>query len=117
MNLITSAEHRFAKAAQDVVGAAKFITATVLPILKKTNADAATVEAVTALVDPGAVNVERAAFAVLGAVIKAIEDGQSAAASAGLNISLDAALIADVKAITPSVKNAVTVAAGVTPAA
>lgn len=106
MNLITTVEHVFAKAAQDVVTAAKFITTSVLPILKKAQADEATVEAITGLVDPQAVNIERAAFAVLGTVIKVIEDAGTAATAGGLSVSLDAALVADIKAILPSVKGA-----------
>ncbi|MGD0497540.1 MAG: hypothetical protein ABSC23_03790 [Bryobacteraceae bacterium] len=107
LNLITTAEHAFAKAAQDIVAAAKFVTTSVLPILKKAAADESTVEAITGLVDPNAVNVERAAFAVLGTVIKVIEDAGTAANAGGLSVTLDAALVADIKAVLPSVKAAV----------
>ena len=106
LNLITTAEHAFAKAAQDVVSAAKFITTIVLPILKKAAVDESTVEAITGLVDPQAVNVERAAFAVLGTIIKVIEDAGTAATAGGLIVTLDAALVADIKAILPAVKGA-----------
>jgi hypothetical protein len=106
LNLITTAEHVFAKAAQDVVSAAKFVTTSVLPILKKASADESTVEAISALVDPQAVNIERAAFAVLGTVIKVIEDAGAAGTAGGLSVSLDAALVADIKAILPAVKGA-----------
>ena len=48
--LITSVEHALAAAAQDVVKAAKFVETSVLPVLKKAQAEAPTIEAVTALV-------------------------------------------------------------------
>jgi hypothetical protein len=117
MNLITTAEHAFAKAAQDVVATSKFVTTSVLPILKKAAADESTVEAITGLVDPQAVNVERAAFAVLGTVIKAIEDAGTAAGAGGLSVSLDAALVSDIKAILPAVKGATSTVAVPTKAA
>jgi len=104
MNLINTAEHVFAKAAQDLVTAAKFLANTVLPVLKKASASEQVVEQVTALVDPAAVNVERAAFAVLGTVIKVIESADTAASADGLNVALDAQLIADIRSIIPAVK-------------
>lgn len=63
----------------------------------------------TALVDPQEANIERAGFAVLGVVIKAIEDAGAAAGANGLNVTLDAQLVADIKAIAPAVKGAVPV--------
>jgi hypothetical protein len=105
MNLITTADHAYASAAKDIVTASKFVQSNVLPVLTKASAQASTIEAVTGLVSPAAVNVERAAFAVLGAIIKAIGDTNQAAAAGGLNVQLDAALIADVKAIIPAVKS------------
>ena len=79
--------------------------------LKKAQAVSSTIEAVTALVSPQAANIERAGFAVLGVVIKAIEDAGAAAGANGLNVTLDAQLVADIKAIAPAVKGAVPVAA------
>jgi hypothetical protein len=64
---------------------------------------------VTALVDPQEANIERAGFAVLGVVIKAIEDAGAAAGANGLNVTLDAQLVSDIKAIAPAVKGAVPV--------
>ena len=63
----------------------------------------------TALVDPQEANIERAGFAVLGVVIKAIEDAGAAAGANGLNVTLDAQLVSDIKAIAPAVKGAVPV--------
>jgi len=105
MNLITTAEHAFATAAKDLVSAAKFVQSHVLPVLEKAGSQAATIEAITGLVSPAAVNVERVAFAALGSIIKTIQDAGQAAAGGGLNIQLDAALVADIKSIIPAVRN------------
>lgn len=99
MSLINTVEHALAKAAQDIVTAAKFVAQTVVPVLQKAKTDEATIEAVTGLVSPAAVNIERAAFALLGVVIKALGDGSQAVLAGGLNVQLDAALVADIKAI------------------
>jgi hypothetical protein len=105
--LISSIEHSLAAAAIDTVKAAKFVEVSVLPVLKKAQADQSTIEAVTALVSPQAANIERAGFAVLGVIIKALDDANAAAGANGLNVTLDAQLVADVKAIAPAVKAAV----------
>ena len=104
MNLITTAEHAFATAAKDLVSAAKFVQSHVLPVLEKAQTQASTIEAITGLVSPAAVGVERCAFAALGVIVKAVQDGGQAVAGGGLNIQLDAALIADIKAILPALK-------------
>jgi uncharacterized protein involved in copper resistance len=104
MNLITTADHAYASAAKDIVTASKFMQSTILPALTKAATQASTIEAVSGLVSPAAANVERAAFAVLGTIIKAIGDGGQAAVAGGLNVQLDAALVADIKAIIPAVK-------------
>jgi hypothetical protein len=64
---------------------------------------------VTAL-SPQAANIERVGFAVLGVVIKAIDDAGAAAGANGLNLSLDAQLVADIKSIAPVVKSSAPVA-------
>ena len=109
-NLLTSIEHKLAVAASDVVKASKFIETSILPILKTAAANEAVVESVTALIDPQAVNVERIAYAVLGLVIKAVEDTDSAVAANGINVTLDAQLISDIKAIVPAVQSKLPVA-------
>jgi hypothetical protein len=58
---------------------------------------------VTALVGPQAANIERAGFAVICVVIKAIEDAGAAAGANGL--------AADIKSIGPGFKSAAPVAA------
>ena len=61
--LITRVEHALGVAASDTVKAAKFVERSVLPVLKKAQADQSTIEAVTSLVRPQAANIERAGFA------------------------------------------------------
>jgi hypothetical protein len=80
--LITSVEHALAIAPSDTVKVAKFVETSVLPVLKKAQADQSTIEAVTSLVSPQAANIERAGFAVLGVVIKAIASAAKGAPSA-----------------------------------
>jgi hypothetical protein len=109
--LITSVEHALAAAASDTVKVAKFVETSVLPALKTTLANSSTIEAVTGLVSPQAANIERAGFAVLGLVINALDAAGAAAGANGLNISLDAQLVADIKAIAAAVKGAVPVSA------
>jgi len=111
MSLIKTVEHAYAVASQDIVKSAKFVENSVLPLLQKAQTNASTIEAITALVSPQAANVERTAFSVLGTIIKAIEDANTAASSGGVNITLDAALVADVKSIIPAVKGQATVTA------
>jgi hypothetical protein len=109
--LITSVEHALAVAAQDVVKTAKFVETSVLPVLKSAQANQSTIETVTSLVSPSAANIERAGFAVLGVIINAIDAAGSAAGANGLNVTLDAQLVADVKAIAAAVKGAMAVSA------
>lgn len=66
-------------AASEPVKVAKFVETQVLPALKKPQADAPTIEAVTAIVSPQAAHIERVGFAVLGIVIKGIDDGGTTA--------------------------------------
>jgi hypothetical protein len=68
--LITSVEHALAKAS-DMVKVAKFVDTQILPVGA---GRMPAIEAVTSLVSPQAANIERAGFAVLGLVIKALDD-------------------------------------------
>ena len=108
LSLLLTVEHVYAATISDAKKVAKFIEASVLPALEKVQANASTVEAITALVSPQLANIERVGDAVLGVVIKAIEDAGSAAASGGVNVSLDAQIVADIKAIIPAVKASLT---------
>jgi len=95
MFTIQKAEHAIASVAHDIVKVAR----AVVPVLQKVQGQEATVEALTSLVDPNAVNIERAAFAVLGKVSVAITDAGNAVAANGINVQLDAQEIADLKDI------------------
>jgi hypothetical protein len=95
MITLQKAEHAIASVAHDLVKVAR----AVVPVLQKVQSQEATVEALTSLVDPNAVNIERAAFAVLGKVCVAITDAGNAAAANGINVQLDAQEIGDLKSI------------------
>ncbi|HZT32781.1 MAG TPA: hypothetical protein VE999_01600 [Gemmataceae bacterium] len=109
-------EHAVASVAHDIVKIAR----AVVPVLQKVQGQEATVEALTSLVDPNAVNIERAAFAVLGKVCVAITDAGNAVAANGLNLQLDAQEIADLKAVAAylqgATKSAVIAASTLVPA-
>jgi hypothetical protein len=99
------------------VKVAKFVETNVLPVLKSAQANQSAIESVTSLVSPQAANIERAGFAVFGVVINAIDAAGAAAAGAnGLNVTLDAQLVADVKAIAAAVKGAMSPALAASPA-
>lgn len=104
MSFIKSLEHAFAVVASDTVKAAKVVETQVVPALKKVNADQTTIEAVTGAVSPQAAAIERTAFAVLGKALAANDAAVIAAGSAGLNVTLDESLVADLKAIATSLK-------------
>jgi hypothetical protein len=95
MFTIQKAEHAIASVAHDIVKVAR----AVVPVLQKVQGQEATVEALTSLVDPNAVNIERAAFAVLGKICVAITDAGNAVAANGVNVQLDAQEISDLKDI------------------
>ena len=95
MITIQKAEHAISSVAHDIVKIAR----AVVPVLQKVQGQEATVEALTSLVDPNAVNIERAAFALLGKICVAITDAGNAAAANGVNVQLDAQEIADMKGI------------------
>jgi len=105
------AEHAVASVAHDIVK----VSRAVVPVLQKVQGQESTVEALTALVDPNAVNIERAAFAVLGKVCVAVNDANAAIAANGINVQLDAQEVADLKAIAAYLATA-TKSAGATPA-
>jgi len=106
MSLITTAEQAYAQGITDLKKAGSVIKNEVLPVLQKLNTEAPTIEAVTKLVSPSLASIETAAANVLGVVIKAIEDAGTAAGAGGLSVSLDSALVNDIKAIIPAVKSA-----------
>ena len=103
MSILASVEHVFAAAITNAKKAAKVIQSQVLPALVPLHADAGTIAAVSGLIDPRLANVEMVADALLGAAIKAVQDGTLAGNANGANITLDSALIADIKTLVPMV--------------
>ena len=101
-NIIQTAEHLYASTAKELVAAYRFIQSKVIPALKDIDADASVIEAVTGLVAPEAVAVERAAFAVLGMVVDILDKVPET--NGGVNITLDAEIVTEIKAIAAIIK-------------
>ncbi len=99
---IQSVEHGIAAVASDIVkGAAKIASA----IGKVQGAETA-VEALTSVIDPSAVAFERAAFASLGVILKAVNDAGAAANAGTVNVTLDSAFVADLRGLWPAIQQA-----------
>jgi hypothetical protein len=79
--------HAMAHFAQEIVTVSKKLA----PIVAKLQGSEATVEALTSVIDPQAVPIERAAYAALGKLLAAVDGAKAAAAAGGLNIQLDEA--------------------------
>jgi NADH:ubiquinone oxidoreductase subunit D len=90
-----SVGHFFASGFRDVQVVAKAVAVEVA----KLGAAAPTVEALTSLVSPQAADVERLAFAALGEIASVIQHVDVAAGAGGVNVNLDAQLVADIKAL------------------
>ncbi len=105
---ISTVEHALASAAHQIVKDARLIVSVVIPALKKVQAEEPVIESVTALVSPGAVAIERAAFAVLGKVLAAIGavEAVSGAVSgtSSVNVVLDPSEIQELKALAAQLK-------------
>ena len=110
MSLITSIQHAYASAAQDIVKTFKFVQNSIIPVLHKAQQDEQVIENITALVSPQAANIERVAFAILGMAVKALEDAGSAAEQNGMNIILDATVVSEIKAVAAAIKTQATIA-------
>ena len=109
---LTSIKNDFGHAAQDLVKVGKAIKSAIsraaaeMPTLVADLQKAApTIEGLTALAAPQFTAVEQLAFNAFGVVANAVEAAGPAAASNGVSISLDSALIADIKAILPAIKS------------
>ena len=112
MITLQKAEHAISSVAHDIVKIAR----AVVPVLQKVQGQESTVEALTSLVDPNAVNIERAAFAVLGKICVAITDAGNAVAANGINVQLDSQEIADLKDIAAYLQTATKSAVATVPA-
>jgi|SRR5579862_6188430 hypothetical protein len=92
--------HFFATMAGDIVKGARAVGS----VIAKAGAAEPEVEAITALFFPQAVELERGAFALLGMAAQAVTDTGAAVGANGLNIALDAQLVADIKALLPAIE-------------
>ncbi len=96
---IKSIGHAFAIAAHDLVQAAKFIAAVSEKVAGKAPAVEAAVNDVLATVAPQALPVARAAEFILGEALAAIHAAGPAASAGGVNVVLNAEVVADLLAI------------------
>jgi hypothetical protein len=96
----SSIGHAFATVFHDISKGAKAVESA----LVKVAANEAVIEGITSVVYPPAVLIERAAFATLGKVAAAVHDAGPMADANGLNIQLDAALVADIRDLIATVK-------------
>ena len=86
---ITSIEHALATVGHDIVKGAKAVDSFLQAAAAKGVVAEPIVESLTAVIDPAAVPIERAAFAALGLLAKAAASADSATAQKGLSIQLD----------------------------
>ncbi len=73
-------------------------------LVRDVAADLPAIEAITNLVAPGAAAVEVTAFNVFGVIAVAVEAAGDAANANGLSVTLDTALIGDIKAAIVAIK-------------
>jgi hypothetical protein len=92
--------HFFATVAADIVKGARAV-ARVMSRAQKIEPE---VEALTGVLFPQAVDLERAAFVLLGMAAQAVSEIGDAVAANGLNITLDQQLVADIKALIPAIE-------------
>jgi len=92
--------HFFATVAGDIVKGAKAVAHVMLQAQKAEPE----VEAITSLIFPQAVELERGAFALLGMAAQAVGEAGDAAAANGINIALDAQLVADIKGLIAAIE-------------
>ena len=87
--------HAFASLFKDVVTVSKKVEI----VLSDVQAEAPIIEALTTLVSPGAAAVEQIAFGALGALVAAVHGVDAAAGANGINVSFDATVVAEIKAL------------------
>jgi hypothetical protein len=92
--------HFFATVAGDIVKGARVVAS----VMGKVGKAEAEVEAISSLFFPQAVALERGAFALLGLAAQAVNDAGAAAEQNGVNITLDAQLIADIKVLMAAIE-------------
>lgn len=92
--------HFFATVAGDIVKGTKAVANVMLKVEKAEPQ----IEAVSSLFFPQAVELERGAFALLGMAAQAVTEAGDATAANGINLALDAQLVADIKALIPAIE-------------
>ena len=92
--------HFFAAMANDIVKGARAVAS----VLVKVERAEPEVEGITSLLFPQAVELERGAFALLGLAAQAVTDTGAVASANGINVTLDAQLVADIKALIPAIE-------------
>jgi hypothetical protein len=92
--------HFFATVAGDIVKGARAAASVMIKIEQAEPQ----IEAISALFFPGAVELERGAFALLGMAAQAVSEAGDTASQNGLNIALDAQLVADIKSLIKSIE-------------
>jgi hypothetical protein len=101
---IASIEHFFARAAKGAATAVKAIAG--VANNPTVEADAATIEKLTGLISPQAEAIEDAAYQSFGLVAKAATDAEHPLnADGSLSVTIGAEIIADIKALVPSVES------------
>jgi hypothetical protein len=92
--------HFFATVAADIVKGARAAAS----IMSKAEKIEPEVEALTGVLFPQAVELERAGFLLLGMAAQAVSETGDVAANNGLNITLDQQLVADIKALIAAIE-------------
>ena len=92
--------HFFATVAGDIVKGARAVASVLLKVQKVEPE----VETLTGLVFPQAVELERGAFALLGKAAQAVNEAGDVASANGINLALDAQLVADIKALIQAIE-------------
>lgn len=92
--------HFFSTVAGDIVKGARAVG----NVMLKAQKAEPEIEALSALLFPQAVELERGAFALLGMAAQAVNEAGDAAAANGINLALDAQLVADIKALIQAIE-------------
>ena len=90
-----SAGHAFASLFKDVVTVSK----KVIIALGGLQDEEKVIESLTSLVSPQAAAVEQIAFGALGELLAAVQATETAAGANGVNVSFDASVVAEVRAL------------------
>jgi hypothetical protein len=93
--------HFFATVGGDIVKGARAVA----NVMLKAGKAEPEIEALSSLFFPQAVELERGAFALLGIAAQAVNEAGDAAAVNGVNIALDAQLVADIKALIQAIES------------